>query len=172
MTRQRILLISFVGILIFGLLLGGTFVYQKKWVDVSILRQSQQIPGVISAKTVENNGQKEMLVTTSHLSNLRTTSQALEKLAGNLPIRYLDRTNDGLDKLYGQMQFALQEGISRGNFTEMELTVKKQAAEAGVQLILEMDSDAIYVVMNQGDAQLIEVIERHGQEKFLPSEKE
>ncbi|MDP4126946.1 MAG: hypothetical protein Q8912_08395 [Bacillota bacterium] len=172
MTRQRILLISFVGILIFGLLLGGTFVYQKKWVDVSILRQSQQIPGVISAKTVENNGQKEMLVTTSHLSNLRTTSQSLEKLAGNLPIRYLDRTNDGLDKLYGQMQFALQEGISRGNFTEMELTVKKQAAEAGVQLILEMDSDAIYVVMNQGDAQLIEVIERHGQEKFLPSEKE
>lgn len=172
MTRQRILLISFIGILIFGLLLGGTFVYQKKWVDVSILRQSQQIPGVISAKTVQNNGQKEMLVGTNHLSNLRKTSQELEKLAGNLPIRYLDRTNNDLNKLFGQMQFALQEGISRGNFTEMEQNVKNQADKAGIQLELEMDSDAIYVVMTQGDAQLIEVIERHGQTRFLPSEKE
>ncbi len=172
MTRQRILLISLIGILIFGLLLGGTFVYQKKWVDVSIMRQSQQIPGVISAKTVQNNGQKEMVVETNHLSNLRQTSQELEKLAGNLPIRYLDRTNDSLNKLFGQMQFALQEGISRGNFTEMEQNVKNQADKAGVQLELEMDSDAIYVVMTQGDAQLIEVIERNGQARFLPSEKE
>ena len=172
MTRQRILLISLIGILIFGLLLGGTFVYQKKWVDVSIMRQSQQIPGVISAKTVQNNGQKEMVVATNHLSNLRQTSQELEKLAGNLPIRYLDRTNDSLNKLFGQMQFALQEGISRGNFTEMEQNVKNQADKAGVQLELEMDSDAIYVVMTQGDAQLIEVIERNGQARFLPSEKE
>ena len=172
MTRQRILLISLIGILIFGLLLGGTFVYQKKWVDVSIMRQSQQIPGVISAKTVQNNGQKEMVVETNHLSNLRQTSQELEKLAGNLPIRYLDRTNDSLNKLFGQMQFALQEGISRGNFTEMEQNVKNQADKAGVQLELEMDSNAIYVVMTQRDAQLIEVIERNGQARFLPSEKE
>ena len=172
MTRQRILLISFIGILIFGLLLGGTFVYQKKWVDVSILHQSQQISGVISAKTVQSNGQKELLVGTNHLSNLRETSQELEKLAGNLPIRYLDRTNDNLDILFGQMQFAIQEGISRGNFIEMEQSLKNQADKAGIQLQLEMDSDAIYVVMNQGNAQLIEVIERHGQARFLPSEKE
>lgn len=172
MTRQRILLISFIGILIFGLLLGGTFVYQKKWVDVSILRQSQQISGVISAKTVQSNGQKELLVGTNHLSNLRETSQELEKLAGNLPIRYLDRTNDNLNILFGQMQFAIQEGISRGNFIEMEQSLKNQADKAGIQLELEMDSDAIYVVMNQGNAQLIEVIERHGQARFLPSEKE
>ena len=172
MTRQRILLISFIGILIFGLLLGGTFVYQKKWVDVSILHQSQQISGVISAKTVQSNGQKELLVGTNHLSNLRETSQELEKLAGNLPIRYLDRTNDSLNILFGQMQFAIQEGISRGNFIEMEQSLKNQADKAGIQLELEMDSDAIYVVMNQGNAQLIEVIERHGQARFLPSEKE
>ena len=172
MTRQRILLISFIGILIFGLLLGGTFVYQKKWVDVSILHQSQQISGVISAKTVQSNGQKELLVGTNHLSNLRETSQELEKLAGNLPIRYLDRTNDNLNILFGQMQFAIQEGISRGNFIEMEQSLKNQADKAGIQLQLEMDSDAIYVVMNQGNAQLIEVIERHGQARFLPSEKE
>ena len=172
MTKQRILLISLVGLLIFGLLLGSKFVYQKKWIDVNILSQSEQIPGVVSAKTVQKNGQSEMVVVTNQMTNLRQASLALEKLAGELPIRYLDRNNDTLNKLFGQMQFALQEGIARGNFTEMAQNVRNQAEKAGIQLELEMDNEAIYVIMNQGDAQLIEVIERHGQVNFLPSEKQ
>ena len=172
MTKQRIIMISLIGILIFGLLLGSKVVYQKKWIDVTILSQSQQIPGVVSAKTVQKNGQNEMVVVTNHMTNLRQASLALEKLAGDLPIRYLDRNNDVLNKLFGQMQFALQEGIARGNFTEMAQNVRTQAEKAGVQLELEMDNDAIYVTLNQGDAQLIEVIERHGQVNFLASEKQ
>lgn len=172
MTKQRILLISLVGLLVFGLLLGSKVVYQKKWIDVSILSQSQQIPGVASAKTVQKNGQSEIDVVTNQMTNLRQVSLSLEKLAGELPIRYLDRTNETLDNLFGQMQFALQEGIARGNFTEMAQNVRMQAEKAGVQLELEMDNDAIYVILNQGDAQLIEVLERHGQVKFLPSEKQ
>ena len=172
MTKQRILLISLVGLLIFGLLLGGKVVYQKKWVDVTTLNQSQQIPGVVSAKTITIDSKKEMVVVTNHMTNLREASLALEKLACDLPIRYLDRKNDTLNKLFGQMQFALQEGMASGNFTEMEQNVRTRAEKAGVQLELEMDNDTIYVIMNLGDAQLIEVIERHGQVKFLPSEKQ
>ena len=172
MTKRRILLISLVGLLIFALLLGSKVVYQRKWIDVTILSQSQQISGVVSAKTVLNNGQNEMDVVTNHMANLRQASLALEKLAGELPIRYLDRNNDTLNALFEQMQFAFQEGIARGNFTEMAQNVRTQAEKAGVQLELEMDNDAIYVILNQGDAQLIEVIERHGQVKFLPSRKQ
>jgi len=172
MTKRRILLISLVGLLIFALLLGSKVVYQRKWIDVTILSQSQQISGVVSAKTVLNNGQNEMDVVTNHMANLRQASLALEKLAGELPIRYLDRNNDTLNALFEQMQFAFQEGIARGNFTEMAQNVRTQAEKTGVQLELEMDNDAIYVILNQGDAQLIEVIERHGQVKFLPSRKQ
>jgi hypothetical protein len=172
MTKQRILLISIVGLLIFGLLLGGKIVYQKTWLDVSILSKSQQIPGIVSAKTVQKDGQNELDVVTDHLTNLRQASLALEKLAGELPIRYLDRNNAKLDQLFDQMQFAIQEGIVRGNFIEMAQNLRAQAEKAGVQLELEMDNEAIYVVMNQGDAQLIQVLERHGQVKFLPSEKQ
>lgn len=172
MTKQRIILISLVGILIFGLLLGGKVIYQKKWVDASILSQSQQIPGVISTNIVQENGQKVMTVVTDHLTNLRQASLALQKLADKAPIRYLDRSNDTLKKLFSQMQYALQEGIARGNFTEMEQTIRKQAENAGIQLELELDNDAIYVILNQGEAQLIEVIERKGQENFQPSEKQ
>jgi len=172
MEKQRILIISLVGFLIFGLLLGGKFIYQKKWIDVTILSQSQQIPDVVSAKVVNNNGLNELDVVTNHMTNLRQASLALEKLAGELPIRYFDRNNDTLNKLFDKMQFAFQEGIARGNFTEMAQNVRAQAEKAGIQLELEIDNDAIYVTLNQGDAQLLEVIERHGQVKYLPTEKQ
>jgi len=171
MTNSRILLISLVGFLIFGALLGGKVIYQKKWVDVSILSLSQQIPGVVSAKVVNNNSLKEMVVVTDQLTNLRQASQKLKELANNVPIRYIDQRNDSLERLFGQIQFALQEGIVRGNFTEMAQNVKAQAEKEGVQLELEMDNDAIYVTLNQRQAQLIEVIERNGQGKFLPTKK-
>lgn len=172
MTKQRITLISLVGLLIFGLLLGGKVIYQKQWVDATRLHQSQQIPGVVSVKTISNNSQQALVVVTKHMTNLRQSSLSLEKIAGQLPIQYQDQRNDQLETLFDQMQFALQEGIVRGNFTEMEQTVKAQAEKAGVQMEMEMDSDAIYVTLNQGESQLLEVIERHGQGQFLASEKE
>lgn len=170
MTKQRILLICLVGILIFSVLLGGKYIYQKKWVDVSMLSESQQIQGVISAKVETNRGLKEMVVVTDNLTNLRQVNQKLIKIADNVPIRFVDRKNETLEKLFEEMQFAFQEGIARGNFIEMAQKVRTQAEEAGVQLELEMDNEAIYVVMNQGDAQLIEVIKRNGQERFMPTE--
>ncbi|WP_407308573.1 hypothetical protein [Desulfosporosinus sp. SB140] len=172
MTKQRILVISFVGLIIFGLLLGGKLLYQKKWVDSSILTRSQKITGVVSAKTIQVNGQDEMDVTTQHIVNLRQVSLDLETIAGKEPIRYLDQRNDSLSTLFEQMQFAIQEGISRGNFTEMAQSIQTMAEKSGVQLELEMDSDAIYILLNQGNAQLIEVVERHGQGQFLESKKE
>ena len=172
MTNRRILLIGLVGFLIFGVLLGGKVIYQKKWVDVSILSQSKQIPGVVSAKVINKNNLKEMVVETDQLTNLRQACQTLKKIADNVPIRFIAQRNDSLEKLFGQIQFALQEGVARGNFTEMAQDVRTQAENEGVQLELEMDNDAIYVILNQEQAQLIEVIERNGQGKFLPTENE
>lgn len=172
MEKQRILLISLVGFLIFGLLLGGKVIYQKKWLDVSLMSQSQQIPGVVSAKVVNNNGLKEMDVVTNKITNFRQASLALQKLSDNVPIRFLDRNNNALKNVFGQMQFALQEGIADGDFTGMQQKVKILADKAGIKLELEIDNDAIYVNLNQGNAQLLEVIERHEQVKYLPTQKQ
>ncbi|KLU68000.1 hypothetical protein DEAC_c04090 [Desulfosporosinus acididurans] len=169
MTKQRVLVISLVGIIIFGLLLGGKVLYQKQWVDSSVLAQSQKISGITSVKTVQVNGQAELDVETKYISNLRQVSLSLENIVGKEPIRFIDHRNASLTTLFEQMQFAIQEGITRGNFTEMEQRIQTLAQKAGVQVQLQMDSDAIYIVLDQGNAQLIEVIERNGQGQFLPS---
>lgn len=172
MTKQRITLISLVGVLFFGLLLGGQILYKKNWVDAGILNQSLQIPGVVSAKLVEVNGQPELDVVTSQIKDLHQAALKLEKVAGKHPIRFRDQRNEDLEKLLDQMQFALQEGITRGNFTEMAQTIKEQAMKNGAQLDLAMDNEAIYLTLNKGEAQLVEVLERHDQGRFLPGEKQ
>jgi hypothetical protein len=171
MTKQRITLISLVGFLVFGLLTGGQILYKKNWLDASILQQSQEIPGVLSAKIVEVNGQQELDIETGEITDLPKTSMMLEELAGKMPIRYMDQRNDELEQTLKQMQFSLQESIVQGNFTEMERNLKDIADNAGVQINLDIDSNNIYLALNKGEAQLVVVLERNGQANFLTSEK-
>ncbi len=171
MTKQRITLISLVGLLVFGLLIIGQIIYKKNWLDAPMLQQSQQISGVLSTKIVEVNGQQELDVVTRQMSDLPKTSEMLMKLAPGMPIRYFDQRDFKLEQILNQMQFALQESIIKGNFTEMERNVKSLAEKSGVQLDLDMDSDYLYLVLSKGEAQLVTVFERHNQAKFLISKR-
>ena len=171
MTKQRITLISLVGLLVFGLLMVGQILYKKNWLDASMLEQSKQIPGVLSAKIAEVNGQQELDVITKQMSDLPKSSEMLKKLAGKIPIRIFDQRDFELEQILGKMQFSLQEGIVKGNFTEMEQNVTSLAKKSGVQIDLNMDSDEIYLVLNKGEAQLVTVLDRHSQGLFLTSEK-
>ncbi len=170
MTKERIKVISLVGLLVFGLLLSGRLIYNKKWVDANLIRQSQAIPGVVSVRVVDVGGRQEFDVVTSGVQDLATTSQALTKVAGKLPIRFLDQRNSTLEQVLQQMQFALQEGIARGNYTEMQVRVQEIGQKAGADVGLSMDSDGIYLTLTQGKYQLVSVLDRHGAGTFLPSE--
>ncbi len=171
MKKQRITLICLVGFLVFGLLVGGQIIYKKNWLDASVLQRSQEIPGVLAAKIVEVNGQQELDIETGKITDLPETSLLLENLAGKMPIRYLDQRNAELEQILQEMQFPLQESIVQGNFTEMEQNVKRIADKMEVQINLNIDSNNIYLVLNKGEAQLVTVLERKGQAKFLTSEK-
>lgn len=169
MTKQRMARISLVGIVIFGLLLSGQIIYKNNWIDGQLAKNSRQISGVQSAQVMSENGLQVLEVTTNHIQNLSNVSQQLENIAGKRPIRFKDQRNAELEKVFSQMEFPLQEGITRGNFTQMEQTLQQQAVQAGMTLNITMDSDAIYLTLTKGQAQLVQVVERHGQEKFLNS---
>ncbi|MGE4273128.1 MAG: hypothetical protein AB7E31_09705 [Desulfitobacterium sp.] len=169
MTRQRITVISLVSLLIFGLLLGGKLIYENKWLYGSLVQKSQQISGVHSAKVVELQGITEMLIKTDQITNLQSSSHQLRQISGKHPIRLVDHRTPELEKIFQEMQFAIQEGMVMGNFTQMKETLSSQADQAGVILDLTMDNEAIYLTLNKGEDQLLSVIERHGQGLFLPS---
>lgn len=170
MSKERIKIISLVGLLVFGLLITGRLIYNAKWLNANLVHQSEQIPGVISVQVVGSSGQQEFDVRVGQVTDLEETSAMLSKLAGKLPIRYLDSRSPQLENVYSQMQFALQEGIVRGDFVQMQQLVEQLGAKAGVQVNLSMDSDEIYLTLTQGSHQLIGVLDRHGEGKFLPSE--
>ncbi|MEA4901262.1 hypothetical protein [Desulfitobacterium sp.] len=170
MMRQRIMRVSLVSILVFGLLLGGQIIYRNTYTNGQLNKNGRQIPGVVSAELISENGQKVLEVTTNHIEDFEKAGQQLETLAGEHPIRIKDQRTPELEKLMSQMQFSLQEGIVRGNFTQMEEMLQQLASQAGVTLELSMDSEGIYVNLTQGQAQLLEVVERPGQGKYLQSE--
>lgn len=172
MTKQRVAVISLVGILVFSLLLGGQLIYKNKWVNGTLMQESQEIPGVISAQVVTRDGQSELQVKTGEVEDLQKVSLQLQKIAGKHPILFIDQRTKDLEQVFQQMQFPLQESIVRGNFTEMEQRIKELAQQSGVELSLTMDSEAIYLTLSKDQNQLVAVIERHGQGKFLPSQGE
>lgn len=172
MMKQRIMRVSLVSILVFGLLMGGQIFYRNTYTNGQLNKNGRQIPGVVSAELISENGQKVLEVTTNHIEDFNKAGQQLETLAGEHPIRIKDQRTPELEKLMSQMQFPLQEGIVRGNFTQMEEMLQQLASEAGVTLELSMDSKGIYVNLTQGQAQLLEVVERPGQGKYLQSESQ
>ena len=74
MTKQRLTLISLVGIVIFALLLSGKLLYENKILNGSLITESQQIEGVVSAEIHNYQETSEMLVNTSQVADLQKLS--------------------------------------------------------------------------------------------------
>lgn len=171
MMKQRIARVSVIGILIFGLLLSGNILYNNNWINGQLVKDTHEISGVLSAQVVSENGRQILEVKTDHLQNLDKVGQQLESIAGQRPIRFMDQRSPELEKVLAQMEFPLQESIARGNFTEMQQKLQGLADRAGVTMELSMDNEEIYLNLTKGEDQLVEVIERHAQGKFLESVK-
>ena len=170
MTKQRMTLISLVGILVFSILLSGQIIYQHNWVDAKILNQSRQINGIESAKVMRVNDMQYLEVMTGHVADLPRVTQDILKLSSGKAILLRDNRNGHLQLVFNKMQFALQEAIARGNFSEMAQNIEQKASLADVNLSLSMDSDYIYLTLDEEQSQLVAVLERHNQGRFLPSE--
>ena len=169
MTKQRLTIISLVSILIFGLLMGSKLLYENKWLKGNLIKESEEIPGIVSTEILSYEGKTEMVVRTDQVSDLQDLSSKIKNIAGAHAVPLVDQRSEELEKVYNQMQFAIQEGIVQGNFTQMQEKLEGLAAEAGVEMELSMDNEAIYLILNKGDNQLVSIIERRGQGVFLPS---
>lgn len=170
MTKRRIMIIGLTSLVVFGILISAQILYQKEWLNAKLVQESLSIQGVVSTEIVTTKSGKEFHVVSGIIDDLSESSRQLEKLAAGIPIRMIDQRNDYLKQVFEQMQFSLQEGMITGGFTEMDKNLRALADNAGVKAEISMDSKHIYINLRQDQAQLVEILERQNDGKYLPSE--
>lgn len=167
MTKQEITRIALVALTVFCLLLAGNALYKKYWVEKNLTLQVGNIAGVVAAQIVESDGKNELDVQTRNVTDLPQICEKLDNISRGVPIRFIDSRSAELTDLYREMQFALQEGIATGNFTQMAGEIKDQAKKAGAEVQVDVDGKRIYLVLSKGGAQLVSVLERQDPGLYL-----
>ncbi|MDR3271760.1 MAG: hypothetical protein LBT32_09695 [Peptococcaceae bacterium] len=176
MTKQRILIISASGLIIFCLFISGQILYKNYWQERGYNRQTESIPGVRAVQVVTVNNAKVLRVSLHGVTDLRAVCWRLQDVAGVLPIQFLDQRNVALEEIWRKMQFAVQEGIAQGNFSDMAQEVRRIGLEAGCEVYLTMDQEGVYLLLSEQGAedaqgaQLVDVISRQADGRYLPSQ--
>ncbi|MGE5654903.1 MAG: hypothetical protein ACM3ZQ_11710 [Bacillota bacterium] len=100
-------------------------------------------------------------------ADLKTVYGSLDKELTTLLGRneYVVKVTDNRDEtlrtaLY-DMHYAIREGLTRGNFTEMSAEIEKIAAAKGIDShALWVDDQRLYLQLRHGDSALFEIYER------------
>lgn len=155
-------------VLIFGLLLGGGFLYGKVTSDQPLLKSFQNIPEVTDVQIVKNT-KKEMdiLVVLSEVDDLaatyRSLAQAVQPVAGTKECRLLltDNRSEELLSAYYDIHYLIQESIATGSFTEMSEKVRKQINNYQItRHRVFIANDYVFVQLHRDGKYLYEVIPR------------
>ncbi len=92
----------------------------------------------------------------------RRLKKSIQGVLGRQPftLELQDNRDQELKKAYYYSQFALYEAQVRGNYREMVRYIEDRAAAAGVDAVISLDDENIYVHMKHLDRHLYEVIPR------------
>jgi len=77
----------------------------------------------------------------------------------NFQLNLLDNRDDEINKVWYRCQYAVYEAAYTGNFTEMAAVVNREAQASGVEAIINIDHENIYLSMRHQDHILREVIQ-------------
>ncbi len=81
--------------------------------------------------------------------------------AGSAKILLSDNRSPELQALLEKTRFSIEEGIAKGNFTEMEKAIDSAAKEAKLDRYgIFMDAEAVYLQFHKGDNYLYQVFPR------------
>lgn len=150
----------------FGLLWGGLWVYRVWAIARPLEAQLAQIPGVENPQ-VRWQGQ-DLVITLSLApgASLGPLLDAVEEKAQarvKAPFRVVFRDNPTprLEAFYHELNPILREGLATGAFTEMAARVEARGRETeDMAASVYITEDAIWVLLRDGDRQLIRSIPR------------
>ncbi|MDI6709268.1 MAG: hypothetical protein QMC81_03820 [Thermoanaerobacterales bacterium] len=160
----KVIVITFV--LGLALLFGGQYVYQKYGFNQPVKQVLATNPAV-AGYTLEEQGPE--LVINVHLKRTDNLQESYRELRRQVdeamrgrPYQLVieDERDDNLREAFYNSQFIIYQAIAQGNFQEMADEVRARARAANATARIYLDSEYVYVQMENGHGYLAEVIPR------------
>lgn len=146
---------------------GLQWAVKRYQVEQPLLRAAERVEGVRRAELSFAGGRPTLVVTLGSPRDFRTTYQQLEGLvqgafgegAGRVMLR--DNRTGRLSQALYEINFAVQEGLATGRFTEMRKAVEGEAKRLKLSRpYLWAEDDRVYLGLRDGQAALYAVVER------------
>ncbi|MDS1029049.1 hypothetical protein RDV78_00850 [Bacillota bacterium LX-D] len=162
----RLHLIIFYTCLFLILLLAGHEVYERYYVQHSLVDKINSIAGVQKVVVIKSKENLTLNITLGTVDDLNSTYQQI-KNSIVLPkkikteIKLKDKRNNRLSNIWNESKFIIYEALEKGNFTKMKSDLKIMMGSSGLdKWEVSIDNNNIYVGMYDGSNYLYEIIPR------------
>ncbi len=149
-----------------GALFGGGYLMQAQTVDAPLQTFYGSHEAVVSHTVKKTNDRYEITIELTEEADLPSAYADLiketERILGSQPfeLRVKDRRSPELERALRRVNLYVQEGLATGRFATMADRIEAEAAEAGLEAAVAVDSARVYVVLRDGDHYLYSVVER------------
>lgn len=164
-------LIAIVCTIVLGLLVGGTYLYNKLIIEKPLFKLYDNITEVKNFKIQKKGQNFEIIIELKETNNFQQTYRQLEegttKILADKPFNIVikDKRSKELEEVFGDSQLLIYESLVRGNFSEMAQKIKDSTLEKNVEAKVGIDRENIFIQMKKEDKYLYEII-RWDNQKF------
>ncbi len=168
----RLPLVLLIAVVTLAAFLGGQMVIAAVTVDKPLTKLLAD-RAELTTYEIEKNAQPiRITIGLKPDADLKSTYDLLDKeLAALLgrrgyTIQVIDNRDQTLNDALYEMHFAVREGLTRGNFTEMSAVIERIVKDRAIDShALWIDDDRLYLQLRHGDSALFEIYPRNTQSK-------
>lgn len=149
MSRIRLVPVIFILVITLAILFAGWQAYQRFNLVNPIKSDLRQVTGVQSVQ-VDTGNPGTIRIQLGAVKDLQKTYKDIShvvsgSLGGSENVVILDHHNDALASALEDFQPILQQGLAKGNYTEMIASVEQKAAKQNINARITMDEHNVYV---------------------------
>jgi hypothetical protein len=162
MSRIRLVPVILIALASLLVLFGAYRAYEHFSLITPLQSELRHISGVQNV-VIEQGKPGVISIKLKPVDDLQTTYQnivqAIRSVLGDpQSLNLIDNRSPELKAAYESFQPILQEGIAKGDYTEMITSVNEKAAQLHIQARITMDSHYVYVQLAKGNYYLYDVI--------------
>lgn len=142
----------------FALLVGAQFFFKNFYIADHFHEKLTQIEGVNKVDIKDET----ITLTMSDVSNIKKSYQEITAAIQDKKyrIQIIDMPSKKLEEAAEKSEIAIQEGIFRGNFTEMSEYIRELSQSQGITVKIYLDNEKVYLHMREHNKYLYRIIDR------------